>query len=273
MFSSADSVAVNLPVLALDKAYTVSSSLPESIDIPSTASTHTSPRVETERIPSSRENVIPWSPARAKIPESTGKFGGECASPGFIATVTHDNTLHTIDENPLSRENTFSWMSSKNKRPHDVSALSVYSYRPSSRSTASVGDIRLQNSLQNVSRISHLSASNASIFDDPVWLMENKQETEKNQRLEQLKEFIPNFPKHRDTKWFLRPNNAPTSVPREDLEYMKRRTSVNIGQMNGTSFWAVKKSSSLEIINNEKKRQMTKLKKTKPKLVTPFKTS
>ena len=271
----------------LDKAHTLSTSLPESIDIPF----KDSPRVlnipdKNEGLP--RPPVTPKytekSHASPSIPPSTGKFGGSprMKSVDSIPMPGNESKLDTIKENPLSRENTLlsqkgRTSSSKKLKEHpnltrivnggDITVLSTVL---TSHSTASVGDIRFQSSLQNISsRNSYLSASNASIFDDPAWLMENKKAPKGDDAFLVIKNLAASIPKEKekemDPKWFTRVPKNPDSS-REDMEYFKNRNKFYVG-LNGVGKGG---SSSLDIIQRERmKRKQKTNKKDKPKLVRP----
>ncbi|XP_053400583.1 uncharacterized protein LOC123558409 [Mercenaria mercenaria] len=269
-----------LSISDLDKAYTLSTSLPESIDIPfkqSTKSVNFDAALRNSVTPKYTEK----SHAIPNIPASTGKFGGspKIRSTESIQMPSAEPKLDTITENPLSRENTcISQKGSPTKRlrehPNltrilsggDVTALSTVL---TSHSTASVGDIRLQNSFQNLSsRNSYLSASNASIFDDPRWLMENKKTSGGDNAFQSIKNLIPSIPKEkeRDPKWFMKTPKIP-DVSREDMEYYKSRNKFYVGLNSGPRKGS---TSSLEIIQREKmRRKHEKGKPDKPKLVRP----
>ncbi|WAQ99094.1 hypothetical protein MAR_023467 [Mya arenaria] len=158
-YPSTGSVAIDIPLMELDKAYTLSSSLPESIDIPFASSpcpraNHNFPKDQTaeqrEDVPSTRANVLPRSHASPKIPESTGKFGDSQTSPVSVEPPLPllEKRLDTITENPLSRENTSSRISNKTGHSKRLQLypdsnrlssreMSVYTLRPFTRSTAS----------------------------------------------------------------------------------------------------------------------------------------
>lgn len=272
----------NLSVSDLDKAYTLSTSLPESLDIP----VKPNPRQTQLATSDAKNHVFTFnnkysekSHASASIPASTGKFGGSprIRSTESIHLPSAEPKLDTISENPLSRENTApaiqpNIISRKplKGRPNltclvnsDIASLSTVL---GSHSTASVGDIRFQNSFQNISsRNSHLSASNSCIFDDPGWLMENKR-TSGN--FESLKSIIPPLPiaKERDIKWFIKAQNKPKN-PREDIDYFKNRNKSYVGLNSSSGFG---NSNSLEIIAREKmQRKNKKNKKSNSKLIRP----
>ncbi|KAH3834049.1 hypothetical protein DPMN_107367 [Dreissena polymorpha] len=262
--------AVNIPTHELDKAYTVASSLPESVDLPDIPQ-DTAKRRPADGVPvfSTRLGVLEKSHASPKIPRSTGKFGGSPDSYQFPeegVPSPPEPRLDTITENPFSRENTGTSGLAKSLREHpdmitglkNRGADSMNTFRTTS--TASVGDIRLGNSLQNVSRISHLSASNATIFDDPDWLLQN---AATDNPIVTLKNLLPSLPKQRDTNWFLKmPKRTDSVGAREDLLYINNRTRRSIG-LNNSADWAMKKSSSLEIIEREKRRRKEKAKRNK----------
>lgn len=271
-----------MSVSDLDKEYTLSTSLPESLDIPvkqNLRQTHLPTTEAKNNVFTLNKKYSEKAHASASIPASTGKFGGSpnIRSTESIHLPSAEQKLDTISENPLSRENTVSAIkpniiSRKPLKEHpnltclvnsDIASLSTVL---ASHSTASVGDIRFRNSFQNISsRNSHLSASNSCIFDDPGWLMENKQA---RGNFESLKNIIPSLPiaKERDIKWFIKTQNKPKNS-REDLDYFKNRNKSYVGLNSSSGFGS---SNSLEIIAREKmQRKNKKNKKSNSKLIRP----
>ncbi|KAL4230760.1 hypothetical protein ACF0H5_011135 [Mactra antiquata] len=287
-FPSLDSISKDkdTSVFELDKAFTMSTSLPESLDHYSTFSSSrqgsrgmkgvegfSSETINTDitDLPKYSER----SHATSKIPESTGKFGGPSTMPSFESVLmpAMDSRLDTITENPLSRENTSMSLSQKDNRLKklqqnllrmrngDVTARSTPV--TASDGTASVGDIRLH-SFQSISRFSHLSASNASIFDDPGWLHENSKPSET--AFERLKNLLPTFVRSRekDSKSFLQAPKV-SAISREDLDYFLSRNKTTVGV-----HLLSQKSTSKEIIARAKtKRNKQDNKPGKPKFVQP----
>lgn len=263
----------DLSVFELDKAFTMSTSLPESLDYLPKQTPKAKKDSETQVSPKYSEK----SHASTSIPPSTGTFG---SSPRAVAMQLPrvEPKLDMISENPLSRENTaFLLKSSPSKRLHehpnltrihgDVKSLS-FSTSLDSQRTASVGDIRLQNSFQSISRSSHLSASNASIFDDPDWLNENKK-PHGEQIFESIKNLIPSIPKGNGnySNWFTE-SKKKSEMPREDIDYFTSRNKAFVGLSADKGKGGF---TSLEIIAHEQIRRKNRMKtnKTNPRLVRP----
>lgn len=264
----------------LDRSSTVSTSLPESLNCSSEISfNYIAPekpknkckatKVSVETPTSSNSSKSSRQPPSPKIPESTGKFGRRIVSKESLALSIPDQRLETITENPLSRPTTVNTevvQQCENSKtfkeyPHSTEGLDLDHVSPQSKSTASVGAVHL-----NTSRLSHISSSNASIFDDPSWLLENSKSSS-DKIFMFMRNALPNFKidHGKDHKWFM---NSQHQKPanRTDIDYLKAKSSI---RLQGSKPWSVKRSQSLQIIENERNRGLRNTGKTKTTLDRP----
>lgn len=258
----------------------MSTSLPESLDCQSGITSQTSLRQPQKTIKSSdrvssdptvrarSSNVTPRSAPTPRIPESTGKFGTKVLprESTSLPIFSVDQRLETITENPLSRQSTAVWSTRQDTPSKTLREVPTLTQRYSSihkspaglsNSTVSAGDVHLSTSLSR-SKASHLSASNATIFDDPSWLLENSKSPVES-AFNFMKGLVGGLPrmKDKDPKWFLK-IPPKTQDNRKDLEYINSKTS-NYTGIN--SSWNPKKSESLKIIGKAKGHSKAKGKK------------
>lgn len=263
---------INLSAVDLDKAYTASTSLPESLDEPPDFPAFPVPKEKARTADTGssgsattlKSNVSVRSQPVPKVPESTGKFGStNSVSNESVTYPNKEKRLETITENPLSRPNTVetgrpeSAARKLREYPNLTQRIGTTQVSPAtSHSTASVGLIHLQNSFNT------LRSSNASIFDDPSWLSENTKSS-----TDHIFHFMRNLQaglgktKEKDPKWFLKTPVKPYDN-RKDLNYTSMKANQYTG-LNSTNGWNVNRSQSLQIIRKGRELQLEKRKAIK----------